>query len=202
MFTSRNKNTLNRVFEPPARWLGSIGISPSALTMATPILASVVAVWFVHTRAILPFCLLFAAVSLLDALDGALARATHRVTRFGAYLDAVCDRYVEAIEMLAVAVVTGHWALMLVALSGSFLVSYAKARAGMELPVSNLEWPDLMERTERTILFLGGLALSALVPWRPLGQDLFWWTLVLFSVLVHVTVIQRILRARRFLQSR
>ncbi len=201
MLTSRHKAALNRCFEPLALWLARTGISPSALTIAAPLLASLVALWFVRTRAVIPFCLLFTAVGLLDALDGALARVTRQTTRFGAYLDAMCDRYVETIAALAVAAVTGHWLLIAIALAGSLLVSYAKARAAMEVPISNLEWPDLMERTERAIVFLGGLAISAVVPWKPLGRDLFWWTLVLFAVLVHGTVIQRILRARRFMRA-
>ena len=47
-----------------------------------------------------------------------------------------------------------------------------------------------------------GFAASRLVSWRPLGHDLFWWTLVLLAVLVHLTVVQRVRRARRFIQAR
>ena len=81
-------------------------------------------------------------------------------------------------------------------------MSYAKARAAMEVAVSNLEWPDLMERAERSLLFGAGLVAGALVPWRPLGHDLFWWTLVLLALLTHLTVLQRALRARRYIRER
>jgi CDP-diacylglycerol--glycerol-3-phosphate 3-phosphatidyltransferase/archaetidylinositol phosphate synthase len=87
-------------------------------------------------------------------------------------------------------------------LVGSLLVSYAKARAAMEVSVSNQEWPDLMERAERGTLFLGGLLAGRLIPWEPFGRDLFWWTLVLLTVLVHLTVVQRVLRARRLIRAR
>jgi len=149
-----------------------------------------------------PFCATMLLVGCLDALDGAVARASKRVTKFGAYLDAMCDRYVESIVVLSVAAVTGYWVLSMIVLIGSLLVSYAKARAAIEVAVTNVEWPDLMERTERDILFLVGLALSDLVAWRPLGQDLFWWTLVLLAAFVHLTVLQRMVRARRFIRSR
>jgi phosphatidylglycerophosphate synthase len=142
------------------------------------------------------------AIGCLDALDGSLARVSGRVTKFGAYLDAVCDRYVEAAVAGAVAYVTGHWLLIGVVLVGSLLVSYTKARAAMEVKVLNDEWPDLMERTERNVLFIVGLAAGSLIPWRPMGHDIFWWTLVLLSVLIHLTVVQRILRARRFILER
>jgi hypothetical protein len=72
----------------------------------------------------------------------------------------------------------------------------------MEIPVSNQEWPDLMERTERGVLFVAGLAAGVVLPWRPLGRDLFWWTLAVLNVLVYATVVQRVLRARRLIEAR
>lgn len=202
MLTSRYKAVFNHLLDPLARRIAGTGVSPSALTLATPILTSVLCVWLVRSRAILPFCGVMLAVGLLDVLDGAVARAGGRVTRFGAYLDALCDRYVEALVVLAVAAVTGYWALSSVMLTGSMLVSYAKARAAMEAPVSNLEWPDLMERTERGSLYLAGLLGSRLVGWRPWGQDLFWWTLVILSALIYATLVQRVLRAKQLIEAR
>ena len=177
-------------------------MTPSAITLATPVLGAVVCLWFVRSRLILGFCLAIALVGCLDGLDGVVARVSGRVTKFGAYLDAVCDRYFDAMVILTVAFVTGYWLLSMLVLAGSLLVSYTKARAAMEVPVSNLEWPDLMERTERSALFLAGLAASALISWRPFGQDLFWWTLLILALLTHLTVVQRMLRARRFIAER
>jgi len=202
VLTSRHKHVLNRLLAPIAAALARTGVSPSALTLAAPLLTSVACLWLVLTVAILPFCVASLLIGLLDGLDGAVARASGRVTKFGAYLDAVCDRYVESMVAIAVAYVTGYWTLIMVALVGALLVSYSKARAAMEVAVSNQEWPDLMERTERSLLFLGGLSASQLVRWRPLGHDLFWWALVLLVILTHGTVAQRILRARRFILSR
>ena len=202
MLATRYKPALTRALAPLTALVARTGLSPSAITLATPLLTLAVCVAFVRTRATLPFCLAMLAVGGLDALDGAVARATGRVTKFGAYLDAVCDRYVDGMVVIAAASVTGYWRLSAVVLGGALLVSYTKARAAMEVPVSNLEWPDLMERTERSLLFLAGLAASALVPWRPLGRDLFWWTLLVLSVVIHATVLQRVARARRFISSR
>ncbi len=202
MLTSRYKLFLNRFFEPLATVVARTGISPSAITLACPVLVTLVCLAFVRTRAVIPFCLAITAVACLDALDGAVARASGRVTKFGAYLDAMADRYVEAAIVIAVASVTDYWVLSSMVLVGALLVSYAKARAAMEAPVANQEWPDLMERTERAVLFLTGLLVSALVPWKPLGRDLFWWTLVVLTALVWLTVIQRVLRARKLILSR
>lgn len=159
-------------------------------------------VYLLRTRNLLVFCALAGGATLFDALDGAIARAGGRVTEFGAYLDAMCDRYGEVLIVLAVASVTGYWTLSMAVLAGSLLVSYAKARAAMEVSVSNLEWPDLMERTERGAIFLIGLALSQLTAWRPLGRDVFWWTLAVLAALIHATVVQRMLRARRLIAGR
>jgi phosphatidylglycerophosphate synthase len=98
--------------------------------------------------------------------------------------------------------VSGYWLLSVAALVGSQLVSYAKARAAMEVRVSNQEWPDLMERTERSLLYLTGLVAGEVLPWRPFGRDLFWWTLAAITVLVHATVVQRVWRARGFILAR
>lgn len=202
MLTSRYKPRLNRFLEPVARRLVRMGVSPATLTLLGPLLGTLACVLFVRTRAVVPFCVAMAVVGCFDGLDGAVARAGARVTKVGAYLDAMADRYVEIIVVLSAAIVTGYWTLSMVALAGSLLVSYAKARAAMEVPVSNLEWPDLMERAERSVLFLVGLIASALVPWRPLGKDLFWWTLVLLAILLSVTVAQRVLRATRLIRER
>ena len=202
MVMTRYKALVNRVLEPCAVSLARAGVSPTVLTLLGPFLSALICMTFVRTRAVLPFCIAITAVSCLDGLDGAVARVSGRVTKFGAYLDAVCDRYVEAMTVLAVAFVTGYWVLSMAVLTGSLLVSYTKARAAMEVPISNQEWPDLMERTERALLFLIGLTASQLVPWKPWGRDLFWWTLVLLLVLSHGTVIQRMWRARRFILER
>jgi len=81
--------------EAPARFLGRLGFTPNALTILGSLLTACVGLlvaqgWFLAAG----ICLwLF---SLTDTLDGALARATNRVSVFGAFLDSVCDRYAEA----------------------------------------------------------------------------------------------------------
>ncbi len=199
---TRHKDRVDVWLRPAARRLADWGVSPTAITLAIPVLVSAACWWFVRSRDTVSFALLVTLVGLLDALDGAVARVSGRVSRWGAYLDALCDRYVETLVVLAAAVVTGYWLLSLLVLSGSLLTSYAKARAAMEVPVVNQEWPDLLERTERDLLFVLGLALGTLVSWRPLGHDLFWWMLAGLAGLTHGTVAQRMLRAHGFIAAR
>lgn len=202
MLTTRYKVVFNRFFNVPARRLARFGVTPDAVTLAGVVLVGASCVFLLQTRRIVPFCILVLMASLLDALDGALARTIGRASKFGSYLDALCDRISEALIVLSVASVTGYWELSALMLTGAMLVSYAKARAAMEAPISNLEWPDLMERTERGLVYLGGLLASRLVGWWPLGHDLFWWTLVILSVLIYATVVQRVLRAKRVIEAR
>jgi len=202
MITTRYKSAFTFLTDPVARVLVQLGVAPTAITLAGLFLVFVSCLFLVMTHQILVFCLLVGAASVLDAIDGAVARGGGRVTKFGSYLDAVCDRYAEGVVVLAVAAVTGYWVLSGIVLWGALLVSYTKARAAMEVPVSNQEWPDLMERTERGVVFIVGLAASQVIPWRGGGHDLFWWTLVVLSILVHATAIQRVLRARRLIRQR
>ena len=202
MLTTRYKAAFNRLFDRPAHVLVRLRISPSTVTLGGLVLVCASCVFLLATRQVVAFCGLVTLATLFDALDGAVARASGRITKFGSYLDAVCDRYGEAVVALSVAVVTGYWMLSIVALVGAFLVSYTKARAALEVPVSNTEWPDLMERTERHVLYIVGLAARQLIAWKPLGHDLFWWTLVILGVLIHATVIQRVLRAKRLIATR
>ena len=202
MVTARYHSLVRRLLDPLARSLSRAGVPPSAVTLTGLLLVWASCLVVVLTKRRLMFCGLVTVSVLFDVLDGAVARAGGRVTKFGAYLDAVCDRYAEAAVILAMAVVTGYWVVSTLVLVGVLMTSYAKARAAMEVPVANAEWPDLMERAERCLVFGVGLAASQLIPWRPAGRDLYWWTLVLLAGLTHATVLQRILRARGFIHAR
>ncbi len=202
MVTARYKGLFTPFLDPLARLLSRCGISPSAVTLAGLLLVFASCLFVLWTKHLFAFCGLVTVSVLFDALDGAVARVSGRVTKFGAYLDAVCDRYADAAIFLAVAMVTGYWVLSMAAIVGALLTSYTKARAAMEVAVSNQEWPDLMERPERYVVFVIGLAVSQLISWQPGGRDLYWWTLLLLAVLTHATAIQRIMRARRLIRLR
>jgi CDP-diacylglycerol--glycerol-3-phosphate 3-phosphatidyltransferase len=132
------------------------------------------------------------AGSLLDAVDGALARAQGGGTAFGSFLDSTLDRVSEAILYIGVATwfLFAHegaqWPVLLtlVALAGSFLVSYSRARAeGIGLTASI----GLAPRTERLVLIIAGIAIAGL------GYELgLIGALAIIAVLTTATVIQRI----------
>ena len=109
---------------------------------------------------------MFIVAGLIDSLDGLLARHQGRVTTFGAFLDSTLDRLAEGVILGALGITFAQdgldWALgaSFVALTASFLVSYARARAeGLGIHGSS---GGLMGRPERLVivgacLFMGGV---------------------------------------------
>ena len=134
--------------------------------------------------------------SALDMLDGAVARATGTASPFGAFLDSVADRYSEAAMWMALVIVFAQKndALLVagsvLAMAGSLLVSYARARAeglGLDCEVG---W---FQRPERVV----ALALGLMVPDLLLGPVVW-----LLAIVTNVTVVQRVLHVRRLLSER
>ena len=188
--------------EGVARVFIQLGFSPNGLTLFGLFLGWLTCLFFVWTRNAVLFGILMIFWGLFDAVDGAAARLTNRVTKFGSYLDAMCDRLFETAAALTVAYVSGHWVLSFGLAVGAILISYAKARAAMEVEVSNTEWPDFMERTERDVIFVIGIILWGFFPGSFFGKDLLFWVLVGLNLAVYGTLVQRIFRAKRFIESR
>ena len=135
---------------------------------------------------------LFITGSVLDILDGALARESGKGTPFGAFLDSMSDRVSEGFVLGAIALVFarhGHdvaVAFCVAAVAGSFLVSYARAKAellGLRGDVG------LGGRAERVAVIAAGLILA---PWIPLD-----WFIYFLTATAWITVLQRILHVRR-----
>ena len=115
-------------------------ITPNALTAAGVVLCGLasVLVYFEYRNELLFFwsgAVVFVIGSILDILDGALARAGGKTTPFGAFVDSTTDRISEAFMLGAIALVLTRdgnelgVGLTVAAIAGSFLVSYARARA-------------------------------------------------------------------------
>ena len=148
--------------EPVARLLSRTPVTPSMVTWFGFLLATGAAVCIVAERLVAAGFIMLVA-GFFDMLDGALARRTKRVTRFGAFLDSTLDRLSEAVILLGILVlqareqaVTGI-VLVGIALLGSLLVSYIRARAealGLECRTG------LFTRPERVVVLALGLLLS------------------------------------------
>jgi len=151
-----------RLTEPVVRFLSKTPITPSAITWFG-FLLSIGAAALIITGHLLVAGFIALIAGYFDMLDGALARRTNQTTRFGAALDSTLDRLSEAVLLLGILVIyaeeqsiTGIL-LVSVALVGSLLVSYTRARAealGLECQVG------LFTRTERVIVLALGLLLN------------------------------------------
>ena len=139
---------------------------------------------------------IFVIGSLLDILDGALARVGGKATPFGAFIDSTTDRVGEGAMLAAIALVFSRngedWAVVLAvaAVVGSFLVSYTRARAealGLKGDVG------LGSRAERVVLITAGLVFA---PWGGLP-----WAILALAVTAWLTVFQRVLHVRKQLSG-
>jgi CDP-diacylglycerol--glycerol-3-phosphate 3-phosphatidyltransferase len=172
-------------------------LTPNALTAAgvTLCLAAAVLVPF-EARDKLLFYWLAAAVfvvgSVLDILDGALARAGGRSTPFGAFFDSTTDRVGEGAMLAAIGLVFARAGndiavvFTIVAVAGSFLVPYVRAKAealGLRGDVG------LGSRAERDVVITPGLVFA---PWGGLQ-----WAIYLLAATSWLTVAQRILHVRK-----
>jgi CDP-diacylglycerol--glycerol-3-phosphate 3-phosphatidyltransferase len=162
---SRVRSTIAyRLTEPVVRVLARTPVTPNALTWSGFILALGAAALVITGHLFAAgFVVLIAGV--FDILDGALARHIEQATRFGAVLDATLDRLSEAVLLLAILALYAAQQslagilLVGVALLGSQLVSYIRARAeaqGLECRVG------IFTRAERVVVLALGLLLSHL----------------------------------------
>ncbi len=157
--------------QPVVRILGRTSITPNAITCLGFLLA-VGAAAFVITGHLFAAGLVVLISGFFDILDGALARHKNQATHFGAILDSILDRLAEAVLLLGIlalfllteensalfTLLSREWAVLLVgvALLGSLLVSYVRARAealGLDCQVG------LFTRAERVIVLALGLLL-------------------------------------------
>jgi len=180
-----------------ARWLASYRVHPNLLTVIGLLVTIWAAVLFAHGRFIAAGLVLIIA-GACDILDGALARLTRQVTRFGAFLDSVLDRYSDVIIFLGLIVYFArptpdhslfYVVLTGIAMIGSLMTSYARARAESLIPQCRV---GFLERPERlTLLIIGALTE---VPGAEGSYFLHKMPAVLWliAVLSHWTVAQRV----------
>ena len=177
-------------------------LTPNMLTAAGVTLCALgaVLVYFEYRNEILFFWVgaaVFVVGSVLDILDGALARAGGKQTPFGAFIDSTTDRASEAVMLGAIALSFTRdadelgVALTAAAIAGSFLVSYTRARAealGLRGDVG------IGSRAERVVVITAGLVLA---PWGGLP-----WAIGVLAATAWFTVVQRVLHVRRELRAR
>ncbi|MGP8319486.1 MAG: CDP-alcohol phosphatidyltransferase family protein [Methanosarcinaceae archaeon] len=192
---SKIKDTIRTAVTPIAK---IITFSPNALTFIGLAISIASAAAFAIGEPIMGGALILVS-GVFDILDGAVARVRGCMTSFGGVLDSVCDRYADAIVFIGIMYgalngsISTHalfgismWLWCALALVGSLLVSYTRARAE-GAGVENMDI-GIAERPERMILLVIG-AFSGFIA----------WAVAAIVILTHITIMQRILYAKKYL---
>jgi CDP-diacylglycerol--glycerol-3-phosphate 3-phosphatidyltransferase len=152
------------IINPIARFVSWTGISPDGVTVVGFLLMIAVGALLAQGH-LQPAGVLLAVAALFDAIDGTLARMLNRVTRFGAFLDSTMDRFSEAAIFLGILIYLQRIdagtevILTYIAIVGSLMVSYARARAeGIGVSIRG----GFLTRFERVVILIILLILNQL----------------------------------------
>jgi CDP-diacylglycerol--glycerol-3-phosphate 3-phosphatidyltransferase len=161
--------------------------NPNFLTFAGLVFNIVVGVLFAFGHIVGGGYMMILA-GAFDVLDGAVARAGRRVTRFGAFFDSVMDRYSDLAVFVGIMVYfaairnTFYLVLTGIALIGAVMISYTRARAELVIPKCKV---GFMERPERHITIMIGAIFNHLI-------TAVW----ILAVTTHIDAIHRIFHTR------
>lgn len=171
------------VLKALVRLLTLTRVNPNVLTSVGLAINAVAAFMFARGEFLYAgLIVLFGAV--FDLVDGPVARQSNRVTRFGGFLDSVLDRYTDLILLMGLLVYYAsinrffYIVLTAIAMTGSVMVSYARARAENCIPKCKV---GFLERPERIVLIIIGALTNHMAP-----------VLWVIAVLSNITVIHRI----------
>ena len=213
------RGRIKKLSEPVALALGRLGLTPDGLTLVGFGITAIGAILLASQLWLAGGLVVFIG-GMFDMFDGTLARATGRVSRFGAFMDSVFDRWGEA--LVYVGLVAGLHASGWVdaptyaaaAMAGAFLVSYVRAKAeGLGFsPGTGMAAIGIMPREIRLMILCGGLVLGGLIGadlvvpeggYRgaggvalPQGMLVIEGSLAIIAIGATITVIQRVLHVR------
>ncbi|MEA2677664.1 MAG: CDP-diacylglycerol---glycerol-3-phosphate 3-phosphatidyltransferase [Chloroflexota bacterium] len=206
---ARVRSTIER---PVAGIFGRLGFSPNALTLVGFAIA-IVGAYFAARQSWLIAGLIVAFGAVFDLFDGALARATGSVSKFGAFLDSTFDRLGESVVYIGIfwgldvardieGATSGGGFLAITAMAASLMVSYVRARAeGLGFsPGTGMASVGFAPREVRMLILVVGLVLTGLVGGvgtmhypNEAASIAMYGSLLIITVLSLLTVIQRIL---------
>jgi CDP-diacylglycerol--glycerol-3-phosphate 3-phosphatidyltransferase len=202
------RSRIRKLGEPVALALGRLGLTPDGLTLLgfgiTAIGALLLALQLWLAGGVVVFI-----GGVFDMFDGTLARATGRVSRLGAFMDSVFDRWGEALVYLGIVIgctraqlQLGAW-LAAASMASAFLVSYARAKSeGLGFTTgTGMAAVGLMPREVRLVvltlgLVVAGLAGGVTATLDATGSTILAAALAIIAAGATITVIQRILHVR------
>ncbi len=170
------------VIDRIVRWLALSRIHPNVLTFLGLVI-NIVAAWLFARGKFTAAGLVVIGAGLFDMVDGRVARATDRVTRFGGFFDSVLDRYSDLALFMGLLVYYAsinrffYIVLTAIVMTGSVMVSYTRARAENSIPKCKV---GFLERPERVVLIIIGALFNRMA-------QVLW----VIAVLSNITVIHR-----------
>jgi phosphatidylglycerophosphate synthase len=192
------RTRVKRIFEPIALGMGRLGLTPDMLTLIGFAITVTGAGLVALERFTIGGIIIFIG-GAFDMFDGTLARATGKVSRLGAFMDSVFDRWGEAIVYTGIIIggeLGGHTRvpiLAAIAMGSAFMVSYARAKSeGLGFTSgTGMAAVGVMPREIRLVILSIGLILTDAPDIKALEL-----ALIIISVGATITVIQRILHVR------
>jgi len=180
------------ILSPVAKILIKIGVHPNGITMAGLCL-SPIAAWKAAQGQWFFAALWIGLGSLMDGLDGLVARQTGKKSRWGAILDSTVDRITEIVWLGGLLVFYGSAPhgrggvfVTFIAMSGSLMVSYVRARSeGAQVPCTS----GFAQRPERILALIACLLA---------GPAIMTWGLLILSIASYATVVQRLIETYRY----
>lgn len=177
-------------------FFSKLQLSPNQWTLLT-IIPTVISLYFLISKNFTIAALFIIIAAFFDLIDGSVARVTGTVTKKGAYLDTVMDRYVESSVIIALLLVglppyilpSGLWLMLY--LFGSMMTTYAKAAAREKDLTKNELKGGFIERAERMIILVIGIALAAF------SSLYLTYIIAILAVLTNLTALHRIVIALR-----
>lgn len=195
MFEQR-KHLFQRIANPAGHFFSRFRLPPNFYTLLTLPLAALT-FWFLVRNNLAAASVFFLLAILFDVVDGAVARTTATQSKIGAYLDTICDRYVEALSLLGFLflplpdLVLPAKAWIFLSLTGGLLTTYAKAAAKEKNLVTEEIWTGFFGRPERAILIFLSMVLGL---W---SLSFTAWGLAVLAIVSNFTALERIISAIR-----
>jgi len=174
---------ISKILLALGRLLSKAGFKPNTITLLS-LAPSFTALYFAYIHEVFLFILFVCFSSLLDVLDGAVARASGKKTVFGAFLDSTIDRVNDALFITSLYFLGINVLLVFLILITSYLISYTRARAeGLGIRIEGI---GIIERPER-IVFIVVIAVLTYF-------DIFTASIIasIFLILSSFSVFQRI----------
>jgi len=197
--SNESRGRIKKVFEPIALAMGRVGLTPNGLTLIGFGISIAGALLLVAQLWVIGGIVVFVG-GAFDMFDGTLARATGKVSPFGAFMDSVFDRWGEAVVYLGIA-----WGAVLAdadtvailataALGAAFMVSYTRAKSeGLGFsPGIGMAAIGVMPREIRLIV----LSIGLMVAGATANLTILSAALAIIAIGAVITVIQRILQTR------